>query len=168
MWPLYYNCIETSDICNFARYCYNNYHNFHILGIQPVYGYMENKVNEWMNEPGGLLLCSQKSTTSFYPEPINPVQIPPFCFSIVGISIILSPMPGSSKWTLSFRFPFQNPSCIPYKHHMPQPTHSSRFNYRNNVWRHLLTHTHTHTHTNTHKHKHTHTPTHTHKSHHTT
>jgi len=47
MWPLYYNCIETSDICNFARYCYNNYDNFHVLGILPVYGYMENKVNEW-------------------------------------------------------------------------------------------------------------------------
>jgi len=51
MWSLYYNCIETSDICNFDRYCYNNYDNFHILGILiPVYGYMENKVNEWMNE----------------------------------------------------------------------------------------------------------------------
>jgi len=37
---------KTSDICNFARYCHNNYDNFHILGIQPVYGYMENKVNE--------------------------------------------------------------------------------------------------------------------------
>jgi hypothetical protein len=49
MWPLYYNCIETSDICNFARYCYN-YDNFHILGILPVYGYMENKVSQWMNE----------------------------------------------------------------------------------------------------------------------
>jgi hypothetical protein len=33
-----------------AWYCYNNYDNFHILGIQPVYGYIENKVNEWMNE----------------------------------------------------------------------------------------------------------------------
>jgi len=49
MWPLYYNCIETFVICNFDRCCYNNYDNFHILVILPVYGYMENKVNEWMN-----------------------------------------------------------------------------------------------------------------------
>jgi len=48
MWPLYYNCNETFDICNFDRYYYNNYDNFHILGILPVYGYTENKVNEWM------------------------------------------------------------------------------------------------------------------------
>jgi hypothetical protein len=33
-------------ICNFDRYYYNNYDNFHILGILPVYGYKENKVNE--------------------------------------------------------------------------------------------------------------------------
>jgi len=50
MWPLYYNCIETFDICNFDRYYYNKYNNFHILGILTVCGYMENKVNEWMNE----------------------------------------------------------------------------------------------------------------------
>ena len=46
---MYYNCTETFDIRNFDRCCYNNYDNFHILGILPVYGYMENKVNEWMN-----------------------------------------------------------------------------------------------------------------------
>ena len=46
-----YNCIETFDICNFDRYFYNNYDYFHILGILPVYGYIENRVlNEWMNE----------------------------------------------------------------------------------------------------------------------
>ena len=50
MWPLYYNSNETFDICNFDRYYYNTYDNFHILGILPVYGYMEYKVNEWMNE----------------------------------------------------------------------------------------------------------------------
>ena len=56
MWPLYYTCIETSDICNFARFCHNNYDNFHILGIQPVYGYMENKVNEWMNKQNSQIM----------------------------------------------------------------------------------------------------------------
>jgi hypothetical protein len=32
-------------ICNFDRYYYN-YDNFHILGILPVYGYKEKKVND--------------------------------------------------------------------------------------------------------------------------
>ena len=50
MWPLYYNCIETSDICNFARYCYNNNDNVHIFGIQPVYGYMDIRKIKWINE----------------------------------------------------------------------------------------------------------------------
>jgi len=31
MRPLYYNCIETFDVCNFDRYYYNNYDNSHIL-----------------------------------------------------------------------------------------------------------------------------------------
>jgi hypothetical protein len=64
MWPLYYDCIETSDICNFARYCYNNYDNFHILGIQPVYGYMENKVNEWVKR--NRLVFYKKHNTHMY------------------------------------------------------------------------------------------------------
>jgi len=35
----------------FNRYLYNYFDNFHILGTLPIYGYIENKVNEWMNEP---------------------------------------------------------------------------------------------------------------------
>jgi hypothetical protein len=35
-----------NKVQRFARYCYNNDDNFHILDIHPVYGYMENKVNE--------------------------------------------------------------------------------------------------------------------------
>jgi len=41
---------DDDDICIFNRDLYNYFDNFHILGTLPVYGYMENKVSEWMNE----------------------------------------------------------------------------------------------------------------------
>jgi hypothetical protein len=46
-------------------------------------------------------------------------------------------MPGSSKWSLCFRFSHQNPvstSPLPHKCYMPCPSHSSRFNHPNNIW----------------------------------
>jgi hypothetical protein len=39
-------------------------------------------------------------------------------------------MPGFSKWSLSFRFPHQNPVCsalLPHTCNMPRPSHSSWF-----------------------------------------
>jgi hypothetical protein len=39
-------------------------------------------------------------------------------------------MPGFSKWSLSFRFPHQNPLCsalLPHTCNMPRPSHSSWF-----------------------------------------
>jgi hypothetical protein len=38
-------------------------------------------------------------------------------------------MPGSPHWSLSVRFPHQNPvhaSLLPHPHYMPCPSHSSR------------------------------------------
>jgi len=49
VWSLYYKYIYAFDICIFNRYLYNYFDYFHILGTLPVYGYTENKVNEWMN-----------------------------------------------------------------------------------------------------------------------
>jgi len=34
----------------FNRHLYKYCDNFHILGTLPVYGYTENKVNEWMEK----------------------------------------------------------------------------------------------------------------------
>jgi hypothetical protein len=45
-------------------------------------------------------------------------------------------MPGSSKWSLSPRFPYQNPIYInplPHTCYMPHPPHSSWFNHPKNT-----------------------------------
>ena len=45
-------------------------------------------------------------------------------------------MPGSPKWSLSIRFPHQNPvyaSPLPHSRYMRRPSHSSRFYHPNNT-----------------------------------
>jgi hypothetical protein len=47
-------------------------------------------------------------------------------------NIILPFMPGPSKWSLSFRFTHQNPTCtspLLYSCHMPCASHSSLFGH---------------------------------------
>jgi hypothetical protein len=47
-------------------------------------------------------------------------------------------MLGSPKWSVSFRFPHQNPvyaSPFPHTRYMPRPSHSSRFYHLNNIGR---------------------------------
>jgi len=53
----------------------------------------------------------------------------------IHINIILS-TPGSPKWSLSLRFPHQNPvypSTLTHTRYMPSPSHSSRFYHTNNI-----------------------------------
>jgi hypothetical protein len=69
-------------------------------------------------------------------RPINPVQVPTFQFLMIHL-IILTPMSESSKWSLSLRFPHQNPVCaspLPHTCYMPRPSHSSRVDHPNNIW----------------------------------
>jgi hypothetical protein len=54
----------------------------------------------------------------------------------VSHAVILPSMPGSPQWSLSPRFPYQNPvhaSPLPYTRYMPCPSHSSPFYHPHNI-----------------------------------
>jgi len=68
-----------------------------------------------------------------YPPPVpilcqlDPIHTPTSYFLKIHLNIILPSMPGSPKWPLSLRFPYQNPeyaSPIPHMCYMPCPSHS--------------------------------------------
>ena len=67
----------------------------------------------------------------------NPVTLTSYFFKIRA-TIILPSTPRSSKWSLPFRFPHQNPVCtspLPDTCHMLHPpSHPSWYNHPNNIW----------------------------------
>ena len=90
------------------------------------------------------ILCNPKVhyRTHKRPPPVpilgqpNPVHIPTSHLLEIHPDIILPSTPGSPKWTLSFRFPHQNPvyaSPLPHTRYMPSPSHSSRFYYPSSI-----------------------------------
>ena len=63
---------------------------------------------------------------------IGPVHALISHFLKIHLNIILSPTPGSSKWSLSFRFPHQNleyTSAVSHTCYTPCLPHSSRFDH---------------------------------------
>jgi len=67
---------------------------------------------------------------------LDPVRTPTPYFLKIHFNIILPSMPGSPKWSLSLRFPDQNPvyaSPVPHTRYMPRPSHYSRFYHPNNI-----------------------------------
>ena len=55
----------------------------------------------------------------------------------ITLNIILPSTPGTSKWSLSFRFLHQISvyvSPVPLTCYMPRPSYSSRFDHPNNIW----------------------------------
>jgi len=81
-------------------------------------------------EPEGSLPHSQVLATCPYPEPARSSPYP-------HLPLPEDPStPRSPKWSLSLRFPHQNPvyaSPLPHTRYMPRPSHSSRFYHPNNI-----------------------------------
>ena len=67
---------------------------------------------------------------------LDPVHTITSHFLKTHLNIILPSTPGSPKWSLSVRFPHQNPvyaSSLLRTSYMPRPSHSSRFYHPNNM-----------------------------------
>jgi len=93
-------------------------------------------------ETEGSLPFSQVPATCPYPESDQPSPCPPPSYFLkIKLNIILPPTPGSSKWSLSFRYSQQNhvyTSAIPNTCYMPLPSHCSRFDHPKNIERGVL------------------------------
>ena len=78
-------------------------------------------------EPKGSLSHPQVPTTCPYPVPARSIPCPTTpLFEDPSFNIILPSMPGSPKWSLTLRYPHQNPvyaSPLPHMCYTPRPSH---------------------------------------------
>jgi len=86
--------------------------------------------------PEGSLQHSQVPANRPYPEPARPSPYPTSHFLKIHLHVILPSMTGCRKWSLSLKFPHQNPvyaSPLPYTRYIPRPSQSSRFDHPKNI-----------------------------------
>jgi len=87
-------------------------------------------------EPDGSLPHSQVPATCPYPEPARSSHTSTSYVLKIHLNIILPPTTGSPKWSLSFRFPHQNPvyaSPLSHTRYMFRPSHYSWFYHSHNI-----------------------------------
>jgi len=88
-------------------------------------------------EPKGSIPHLQVPTICLYPEPDQSSPCPHLPLSEDNFNIIVTSTPEYSKWSLSIRFPCQNPvytSPLPHTSYIPRLHNSSRFYHVNNIW----------------------------------
>ena len=84
----------------------------------------------------GSLPQSQVTATCHYPVPARSIPHPQIPLPEDPSLYCLPSTPGSPQWSLSNRFPQQNPvyaSPLPHTSYMPHPSHSSRFYHPQNI-----------------------------------
>ena len=67
---------------------------------------------------------------------LHPIPTTPSHFLKIHLNIIFPSTSESPQWSLSIRFPHQNPvhtSPLPHTCHMPSPSHSSRLYHSQNI-----------------------------------
>ena len=87
-------------------------------------------------EPEGSSPHSQASANCPYPGPAQFSHIPTSHLLDIHPNIIHPSTPRSLQWSLSLRFPHQDPIRPPlltHTRHMPNPSHSSRFYHPHNI-----------------------------------
>ena len=87
-------------------------------------------------EPEGSLPHTQVPDTCPLLSQLDPVHTPTSHFLKIQLNIILPTTPGYPKWSLSLRFPHQNPvytSPLPYTRYMSRPSHPYRFDHPNSI-----------------------------------
>jgi len=87
-------------------------------------------------EPESSLPYSQVPTTCPYPEPTPSSPHNHSHFLKIRLNIIVASMSGSRQWSLSLRFPHQNPVhtySLAHTRHIPPPPYYSLFYHQHNT-----------------------------------